>query len=103
MAYQILYPENICKNHIKLFLQLSNGVDDILKGQNISCRKLKFQYQHLEDMSINELIFFLTKYPLLLKSLIIFDNKHMLLGYHEEEIRIFLNRSYRRIYRENKD
>ncbi|MGI1837136.1 ArsC/Spx/MgsR family protein [Lactococcus garvieae] len=99
ISYQVIYPKDISEKYVKHLLKLSNGINDILASEcrKKKCEKLEFKQYCLEDMSVNELICMLTKNPVLLKSLILFDEKRMLAGYSEEEIRIFLPASYRQI------
>uniref|UniRef100_UPI00359C8457 ArsC/Spx/MgsR family protein n=1 Tax=Lactococcus garvieae TaxID=1363 RepID=UPI00359C8457 len=101
IPYQLIGLEDISEAHIKQILILSDGLDEILlsrdKGQK-TWEKLHLNQQWFEEMSMNELMYILKKYPVLLKSLILFDHHRMLVGYNEEEIRIFLPVAYRRVY-----
>jgi regulatory protein spx len=98
--YKMLYPKDISKEHIREILRLSDGVYDILLSWNKSYRiwqYLGITKEEIEELSIDELIRILISYPRLLKSLILFDHKHILTGYHDEKIRVFLPRGYRQL------
>lgn len=51
-------------------------------------------------MTLNSFIQFLAQQPILLKNLILFDDKRIMTGYHEEKIRAFLSHYYRQISRQ---
>ena len=71
-----------------------NGTEDI-----ISTRSKVFQKLNIDvdiQKSIEELIQLISEYPNLLRRPIIMDNKHMQIGFNEDEIRAFLSRDYRK-------
>ena len=50
----------------------------------------------VDNLTIEELIQLISEYPNLLRRPIIMDNKHMQIGFNEDEIRAFLPRDYRK-------
>ncbi|WP_242359677.1 ArsC/Spx/MgsR family protein [Lactococcus petauri] len=103
IKYHVLSPRNIKENHIKQILYLSNSIDDVLVSRNVggnTWEKLELTEQKIEEMSFTAFIKLLKKYPLLLKTLILFDDKRIVTGYHEEKIRSFLSSEYRRAVRQ---
>ena len=52
----------------------------------------------LNNMKMEDLINFIKNNPSILKRPIIMDEHHFLVGYNEEEIRIFIPRSQRRLF-----
>ncbi|GAK47979.1 regulatory protein spx [Secundilactobacillus oryzae JCM 18671] len=80
-------------DEVKQILRLTeNGSEDI-----ISTRSNIFKDLHvdLDDLSVSQLVDLVVKYPDLIKRPIIFDDKHLEVGYNEEEIRRFLSRDVR--------
>lgn len=102
IKYQVLLPRNIKKNHIKQILRLSDSIEDILLSRGTGRKtweELELTEQILYDMSLNKFIQLLERYPILLKNLILFDDKRVVTGYNEESIRTFLSSKYRQIVR----
>ena len=58
--------------------------------------KETFEKIDLNNMKMEDLINFIKNNPSILKRPIIMDEHHFLVGYNEEEIRIFIPRSQRR-------
>lgn len=103
IKYQVLTPQNIKRYHIKQILHLSDSIDDILLSRSSGRKtweKLEITEQTLEDMSLNSFIRLLERWPILLKNLILFDDKRIVTGYHEEKIRAFLSPDYRQLVRQ---
>lgn len=102
--YQVLSPQSINKYHIKQIIRLSDCIEDILLSPrgagHKTWEKLGLNEYVFEEMSLNSLIDFLEKKPILLKNLILFDNKRLVTGYNEEKIRAFLSPMYRQIIRQ---
>lgn len=105
IEYRTIHSRDISENIIKDLLKSSSSIYDILipweKGQK-TWKTLDINQNSLENMSMNKLIKLLTEHPILLKNLILFDEKCILVDYHEEKIRTFLPALYRKVYR-NKD
>lgn len=102
IEYQVLSPRSITEEHVKQILCLSDCTEDIIISRRAGYKtweSLKLTEQHIEDMGLNSFIRLLVKSPFLLKTLIIFDDKKVITGYHEENIRMFLPAEYRQIVR----
>ncbi|HAX73553.1 MAG TPA: transcriptional regulator Spx [Firmicutes bacterium] len=85
----------ITKDEIKHILEKTeNGFDDI-----VSTRSKAFKDNNLdiEEMSMNDLLEFIIKYPSVLRRPIIVDKYRLQVGYNDEEIRTFLPREYRNV------
>ncbi|MBW7802923.1 Spx/MgsR family RNA polymerase-binding regulatory protein [Streptococcus thermophilus] len=70
-----------------------NGTDDIISTRSKVFQKLNID---VDNLTIEELIQLISEYPNLLRRPIIMDNKHMQIGFNEDEIRAFLSRDYRK-------
>lgn len=104
IKYRVLSPQNIKGYHIKQILRLSDSIEDILLSRGAGRKtweKLEINEGILEEMSLNSFIQLLERWPILLKNLILFDDKRIVTGYHEEKIRAFLSSDYRQIVRRN--
>ncbi|AXF56823.1 MULTISPECIES: transcriptional regulator Spx [Bacillaceae] len=75
-----------------IFSLTENGIDDVISRQSKAFAELALD---MEGLSLHTLFQIICKYPSLLKRPIIMDDKQLLAGYHEEEIRRFLPRSVR--------
>ncbi|MGD6967332.1 Spx/MgsR family RNA polymerase-binding regulatory protein [Rossellomorea vietnamensis] len=74
-----------------------NGTDEIMAVKSQTYQDMN---ANLEDLSLHELIEYINKYPKLLKSPIIVDEKRLQAGY-SEDIRQFLPRKTRLKWRMN--
>ena len=102
IEYQVLSPKSITEEHIKQILRLSDCIEDIIisrKAGRKTWENLKLSNQYIEEMGLTSFIKLLVRVPFLLKTLIIFDDKNVVTGYHEENIRVFLPTEYRHIVR----
>ncbi|KKK37709.1 hypothetical protein WQ57_08650 [Mesobacillus campisalis] len=70
-----------------------DGTDGIIATRSKIYKELNLD---VEELSLQELLEILHEQPRLLKSPIIVDEKRLLIGYHEDEIRQFLPRSTRK-------
>ena len=70
-----------------------NGTEDIISTRSKVFQKLNID---VDNLTIEELIQLISEYPNLLRRPIIMDNKHMQIGFNEDEIRAFLPRDYRK-------
>ncbi|MBB6449823.1 regulatory protein spx [Geomicrobium halophilum] len=75
-----------------IFSLTENGIDDVISRQSKAFARLAID---MEDLSLHTLFHIICKHPTLLKRPIIMDDKQLLTGYHDEEIRRFLPRSVR--------
>lgn len=77
----------------KILSKTENGTEDIISIRSKIFQKLDLD---LDELTINELIDLVTKYPNLLRRPIITDDRLLQIGFNEDEIRAFLPRNYRR-------
>ena len=105
VEYRTIHSRDISEYIIKDLLKVSNSIYDILIPWEIGQKtweSLNIDQNCLENMSMNKVIQLLVQHPRLLKNLILFDEKCILVDYQEEKIRTFLPAVYRKVYR-NKD
>lgn len=69
------------------------GTDEIISTRSKVYKNLNM---NLENLPLQELLGLIHKYPRLLRSPIIVDEKRIQVGYHEEDIRQFLPRKTRK-------
>ena len=99
LSYELISPHKITPKIVQKMLSLSaNGFDDLLLSKDRG-RKTWMNSGLLDldinDMSTKTLVKVLSKNPQLLKNPIIFNEKKILVGYNEDEIRVFLPRKHR--------
>lgn len=94
---EVVSIENITNEAlIKLLSLTKGGIDDIIKNKTRSNSVVVHKVEYLESLSFNEALEYLLKNPILLKSpLLIGENRYMI-GFHSENIREFIPKSYRR-------
>ena len=89
-----IFSSDLRINEIRELLErCENGTDDIISKNSKIIKALKID---LYNMKMEDLINFIKNNPSILKRPIIMDEHHFLVGYNEEEIRIFIPRSQRR-------
>ena len=89
-----IFSSDLRINEIRELLErCENGTDDIISKNSKIIKALKID---LNNMKMEDLINFIKNNPSILKRPIIMDEHHFLVGYNEEEIRIFIPRSKRR-------
>ena len=89
-----IFSSDLRINEIReLLKRCENGTDDIISKNSKIIKALKID---LNNMKMEDLINFIKNNPSILKRPIIMDEHHFLVGYNEEEIRIFIPRSQRR-------
>ncbi len=89
-----IFSSDLHINEIREVLErCENGTDDIISKNSKIIKALKID---LNNMKMEDLINFIKNNPSILKRPIIMDEHHFLVGYNEEEIRIFIPRSQRR-------
>ena len=89
-----IFSSDLRINEIRELLErCENGPDDIISKNSKIIKALKID---LNNMKMEDLINFIKNNPSILKRPIIMDEHHFLVGYNEEEIRIFIPRSQRR-------
>lgn len=89
--------EYITKEVLIALLSLTDGgIDEIIKNQTRSNSVVAHKVKYLESLPFNEALDYLLQNPNLLKSpILIGENKYMI-GFHSENIREFIPKSYRR-------
>ncbi|MDN6005013.1 MAG: transcriptional regulator Spx [Enterococcus sp.] len=75
-----------------------NGVDPILSKKSKAYKSLNIDF---EDVSFNQLLVLLSQYPKLVKRPIIFDERKLLIGFNEEEIRTLLPKKIKQTSRQS--
>lgn len=89
-----IFSSDLHINEIREILErCENGTDDIISNNSKIIKESKID---LNNMKMENLINFIKNNPSILKRPIIMDEHHFLVGYNEEEIRIFIPSSQRR-------
>lgn len=78
----------------QILSKTENGTEDIISTRSKIFQKLSVD---VDNLTISELIELVTEHPNLLRRPIITDEKHLQIGFNEDEIRAFLPREYRRV------
>lgn len=87
----------ISREDIVQLLRFSEeGLKDIVKRPGKSSSEVKKALQYMEHLSFNEALDFLLTHPYVLQTPIIMKEQRHLIGFNEDEIRIFLPKDYRR-------
>jgi len=80
-------------NELKDILsKTENGTDDIISTRSNIFKTGKY---NIEEMSVNELVQFISENPSVLKRPIIVNDRRIQVGYNEEEIRSFIPKAMR--------
>ncbi|OTO77427.1 hypothetical protein A5865_001303 [Enterococcus sp. 12E11_DIV0728] len=80
--------DGVTRQQLIELLQLSdNGLEDLLKK--------KIDIEMVNELSLSEAIKLIVKKPDMLRAPIICNGKSILIGFHEEAIRMFIPREYR--------
>lgn len=74
-----------------------NGFSDILKCPSRVNSQSREELSKIEMMNFIDGINFISNHTQLLRTLIIFENNKLTIGYNAENMRIFLSRDYRNI------
>jgi Spx/MgsR family transcriptional regulator len=77
---------------LNILSKTEDGVESIISSKNRYAKALTFD---INDLSMNQVIDLIQKNPRLLKSPILIDDKRLLVGYKEDDIRAFLPRMVR--------
>lgn len=85
------------KDIIEILSLTQEGILSIIKSSTLSSVKIKNTIRHIADMSFNDALNFICHHPYILRTPIIIEKNNLLIGYHEEEIRKFIPRDYRRL------
>jgi regulatory protein spx len=82
----------------QILTKTENGTEDIISTRSKVFQKLDVD---VDNLTVSELLKLVTEFPNLLRRPIITDQKHLQIGFNEDEIRAFLPREYRRIEMSN--
>ncbi|WP_458414753.1 transcriptional regulator Spx [Schinkia sp. CFF1] len=100
VKHKIPYKErNIFKNPLtvhelqEVLALTAEGTDEIVAKRSNIYKELNLDF---DNLSLLELLSFIEKHPGLLRNPIIIDNKKMVIGYNEDDIRKFLPRKVRK-------
>ncbi|WP_285023847.1 ArsC/Spx/MgsR family protein [Lactococcus garvieae] len=102
LDFSIINPRSITTDLIFQALRVSeNGFDDLLiPFEKMSSEKKEiYQFFCDDSMPVSTLLSVLRYTPMLMKSPMIFDDKNLMTGFDEYEIRKFLPRAYRELTR----
>ena len=87
----------LTKEDIYLMLRNSeNGFEDIISTRS---KAFEANNQLFEDMKFQELTKFIIDNPTVLRRPIMVDDRAMQVGYNDEEIRVFIPRKYREMFK----
>ena len=88
--------DRMSRDDLVHLLSLSeNGFADILKNPKKARENYLEQLQYLEGLNFNRSVDFLIEHPYLLKVPLICERKKLMIGYNEENIRMFLPKKHR--------
>ena len=83
-----IFSATLNKKELKeMLIKTENGTEDIISTRS---KIIKEDNIDIDSMSIRELIEFIRENPSILKRPIIVDDRHIQVGYNEEEIRTFI-------------
>ncbi|MDT2596633.1 transcriptional regulator Spx [Enterococcus dongliensis] len=89
----------LTKEEIKMILSMTKtGTDEIISTRSKVYEKLAIDF---DELSFNELVELIEKYPNLLRRPLIFDETRFQVGYNEDEIHQFTPREIRKITSKN--
>jgi len=90
-----IYHEPLSKDDIKEILMLTDeGTEEIISYRSQAYQNLDVD---IEELSMSELLDLFIEEPSLIRRPIIMDDRRLQVGYNEEEIRMFLPRSVRKV------
>ena len=99
LRYESIFPYTLTEVHLRLMLKVSeNGFDSLLVSKSRAIKSWEvsgLQNVEYEKLSVKQMLDFILRHPRMLHSPILFDEKRLLVGYNEEEIRTFMPRHYR--------
>lgn len=93
LSYRIVTHTGLLYEDLKQILHLSDkGFEEILVSRDRAPKIYKMLPENFFEMSVDEMINFILDNQKLLKSPLVFDNNHLLVGYNSEKIRVFVPR-----------
>lgn len=78
----------------KLLMMTENGTEDLISERSKVFKKLSIDF---DDLPMDDLLKLVQENPSLLRRPLITDGKRLLIGFNEEEIRVFLPRGLKRL------
>lgn len=101
IAYKPLCPYTIKNTDLLQMLSVSEeGFDSLIISKSKSEKSWKnagLQTSTYQDLPVGKMIDILLKNPQLFRTPILFDEHRLLVGFNEEEIRMFIPRDYRQV------
>ncbi|OJG48044.1 regulatory protein Spx [Enterococcus hirae] len=92
-----IFAEPISENEIREILAATNGgVEDIISTRSKIYEKLAIDFN---ELTLKQMIVLFKQYPSLLRRPILIDEKRILIGFNEDEIRSFVPREIRSVAR----
>mgnify|MGYP003436621869 FL=1 len=89
-----VFTEKITDEELKAILQLTeNGTNEIISQRSQAFRELNI---NIEEMPLGRVLKLIQQHPGIMRRPILVDNKRLLVGYNEEDIRCFLPREIRK-------
>ncbi|WP_373471841.1 transcriptional regulator SpxA [Carnobacterium alterfunditum] len=90
-----VFTEKITDQELKAILQLTeNGTNEIISQRSQAFRDLNIA---IDDMTLGEVLKLIQQHPGILRRPILIDDKRLLVGFNEEDIRCFLPRDIRKL------
>lgn len=90
-----VFTEKITDEELKAILQLTeNGTKELISQRSQAFRELDID---IEDMSLGKVLKLIQRHPGIMRRPILVDDKRLLVGYNEEDIRCFLPRDIRKL------
>lgn len=87
--------EKITDQELKSILQLTeNGTKEIISQRSQAFRDLNID---IEEMPLGKVLHLIQQHPGIMRRPILVDDKRLLVGYNEEDIRCFLPRDIRKL------
>jgi regulatory protein spx len=92
-----IFAEPLDENEIRAILAATEGgVEDIISTRSKIYEKLDLDFN---ELSLTQMIVLFTEYPSLLRRPILIDDRRVLIGFNEDEIRSFVPRDVRSVAR----
>lgn len=90
-----MFTEKITDQELKSILQLTeNGTIELISQRSQAFRELNVD---IDDMPLGKVLKLIQQHPGIMRRPILVDDKRLLVGYNEEDIRCFLPRDIRKL------
>ncbi len=94
-----MFIERLSIYELKLIIQKTEtGIDEIISKRSVAFRAVKNDY---DALSLRDIIKKMSKNPEMIRSPILFDNKRLIVGFSEDQIRCFTPRRERTLFLRN--